>query len=59
MVETAFYSLEYYQQRERAERELADKATSTAIRRIHLEMAERYRQLSQQVETSSHSGVTA
>jgi hypothetical protein len=58
MTETAFYSIDYYQERERAERELANKATSTAIRKIHLEMAERYRELAQQFERPSSFRVT-
>lgn len=52
MNDTASYSANYYRGRERAERALADQATSTAIRQIHLEMAERYRELTEQVEQS-------
>ena len=50
MNDKAFYSANYYRNRERAERDLADQAASIAIRKIHLEMAERYRELAEQVE---------
>jgi hypothetical protein len=46
--EQSFYSVDYYRERERTERSLADRAASAAIRSIHLEMAERYRQLADQ-----------
>jgi hypothetical protein len=48
MEDTSFYTADYYLERERAERALAAKAVSTAIRDIHLEMAERYRDLAEQ-----------
>lgn len=34
--------LEYYQRRERQERERAARANDTTARRVHLELAERY-----------------
>lgn len=34
--------LEYYVARERQSRELADSATDPSIKKIHLDMAERY-----------------
>ena len=34
--------LEYYQRRERQEREHAARSDDTTARRVHLEMAERY-----------------
>ena len=43
-------SVEYYRRRELAERELADQAVSIAIRNIHLDMADRYRALAQELE---------
>ena len=48
MDDASFCSVDYYRGRERAERELADQTASVAIRNIHLEMADRYRELSQQ-----------
>ena len=50
MGDTSFYSVNYYRERERAERTLANQAASPAIRDIHLEMAERYRELAEQLE---------
>lgn len=46
----SFYSVDYYRERERTERSLAEQAASAAIRSIHLEMAERYRQLADQAD---------
>ena len=43
-------SVEYYRRRELAERELADQAVSIAIRNIHLDMADRYRALAQELD---------
>ena len=37
--------LEYYQRRERQERERAARADDTTARRVHLELAERYSSL--------------
>jgi hypothetical protein len=48
MSDQSCYSVDYYRERERTERVLADRAASAAIRSIHLEMAERYRQLADQ-----------
>ena len=39
--------LEYYQRRERQERERAARADDTTARRVHLELAERYSTLAQ------------
>ena len=50
MDDSSFYSQNYYREREQAERILAEKAASTAIRDIHLEMAERYRELAEMQE---------
>jgi len=47
MDDASIYSTDYYRGRERAERELADQAASIAIRNIHLNMANRYRELAQ------------
>lgn len=58
MNDTAFYSANYYRNRERAERDLADQAASIAIRNIHLQMAKRYRELAEQVEKPSPSQLT-
>ena len=48
MDDSSFCSVNYYRDRERAERTLADQAASPAIRDIHLEMANRYRELAEQ-----------
>ena len=40
-------SVKYYRDRERAERELADQAASIATRNIHLDLADRYREMAQ------------
>jgi len=53
MNDNSSYSADYYSGRERAEREMADQAKSTAIRKIHLEMAARYRELAKQAEQSN------
>lgn len=37
--------LEYYQRRERQERDLADRASDSAARRVHLTMAEHFETL--------------
>ena len=50
MDDSSFYSVNYYRHREQAERTLADQAASPAIRVIHLEMADRYRELAEQLE---------
>ena len=41
---------EYYRELEREQRELADKLACTATRATHLEFAERYRKLAEQLE---------
>jgi len=43
--------LEYYQRRERQERERAARADDTTARRVHLELAERYSTLMQSPAT--------
>ena len=43
-------SVEYYRRRERTEMELADQAASDAIRNIHLDLADRYRELAQEAQ---------
>lgn len=48
MDDKSFCSANYYRERERAARMLADQAASTAIRKIHLEMADHYRELAAQ-----------
>lgn len=53
MNDTLSYAADYYRKRERAEREMAGQANSIGIRQIHLEMAERYRELAEQAEPSS------
>lgn len=55
MDDQSFCSVNYYRERERAERSLADQAASPAIREIHLEMAERYRDLAQQPDITDSS----
>lgn len=41
---------EYYRRREQHQRNLADKAGSLAIRNIHLDMADRYREMAQETQ---------
>ena len=43
-------SAAYFRDREQAERTLADQAASPAIRDIHLDMADRYRALAEELE---------
>ena len=50
MDDKSFCSVNYYRKRELAERTLADQAASPAIQSIHLEMAERYRELAEELE---------
>lgn len=45
--------LEYYQRRERQERDRAARADDTTARRVHLELAERYSTLAQSPATLS------
>ena len=45
----------YFRDREHAERTLANKAASPIIRDIHLELAERYRQLADDMDMSNPS----
>ena len=58
MNDASLYSAIYYRGRERAERVLADQAASIAIRQIHLELADRYRKLANEVERPIHSRQT-
>ena len=55
MTQTSFCSASYFRNREQTERDLADRAASPAIRDIHLEMAERYREQAEQLETPTPS----
>jgi hypothetical protein len=55
MFNAAVNSATYYRNREQAERTLADQAVSEAIRQIHLEMAERYGELAEQLEIGAVS----
>jgi len=48
-------SVDYYRDRELFERDLADNAQSDPIRKIHLNMAERYRQMIEELETFERS----
>ena len=41
---------DYYRRREQDQRRLADQASSKSIRSLHLDMADRYRQLAQEAE---------
>ena len=45
-----FESNAYFRRRELQERDLAEKATSDAIRNIHLDLAKRYRELAEQAK---------
>ena len=47
MNDPAFCSENYFRHRERTERDRAEQATSAAIQKIQLEMAERYRVLAE------------
>ena len=55
MNDASFYSANYYRGREQAEMKLAGQAASIAIRKIHLELADRYRELAEQAQRSIHS----
>ena len=46
-------SADYYRELERDQRALAENAHSAATRDIHLEFAERYRQLAEQLEAKT------
>ena len=41
---------DYYRRREQDQRELADRASSQAIRNLHLDMADRYREMAQEAQ---------
>ncbi len=46
---------EYYRRRERQERERADRTRDSAVRRLHLEMAERYFSMAEEISPSPSS----
>ncbi|MDP5280899.1 hypothetical protein Q9Q95_18385 [Sphingomonas sp. DG1-23] len=48
--------LEYYQRRERQEREYAARTDDSIARRVHLELAERYSAMLQHPATSAGAG---
>jgi len=39
--------VEYYRRREQDQRQMADLASSQSIRKLHLDMADRYREMAQ------------
>ena len=41
---------DYYRRREHDQRQMADRAGSQTIRNLHLDMADRYRQLAQEAQ---------
>jgi hypothetical protein len=41
---------DYYRHREQDQRQLADQASSQSIRNLHLDMADRYRELAQEAQ---------
>ena len=41
---------DYYRRREQDQRQLADEARSLSVRNLHLDMADRYREMAQQAE---------
>ena len=41
---------DYYRRREQDQRQLADQASSQSIRNLHLDMADRYREMAQKAE---------
>lgn len=41
---------DYYRRREQDQRKLADQASSPSIRNIHLDMADRYREMAQEAQ---------
>ena len=45
MSDPSLSSEDYFRQREKAEREMAEQAASVEVQKIHLELAERYRVL--------------
>jgi hypothetical protein len=45
-------SIDYYREREQQEISLADTASSPAIKKIHLEMADCYRKMAQQLDSA-------
>ncbi len=45
--------LEYYQRRERQERDLADRAGDTVARRAHLTMAQHFEQMTRRADQQS------
>jgi hypothetical protein len=55
MPDTHLNSVDYYRDREQYERNLAANAASSSIRQIHLDMAEAYRRMVDQLELHSRS----
>ena len=55
MTDAFLNSVDYYRDRELFERGLADNAQSDPIRNIHLNMAERYRQMTEELEAFERS----
>ena len=41
---------EYYRRREQDQRKLADQASSQTIQNLHLDLADRYREMAQEAE---------
>ena len=41
---------DFYRRREQDQRQLADQASSQSIRNLHLDMADRYRELAQEAQ---------
>lgn len=41
---------DYYRRREQDQRHLADQASSQSIRNLHLDMADRYREMAQEAQ---------
>jgi hypothetical protein len=58
MVDDALDPSTYYRNREQAERGLAERSVSDTIRQIHLSMAERYRELAEELKSPSRSKAT-
>lgn len=46
---------DYYRRREKDQRQFADQASSRSIRKLHLDMAERYRKMAQDAQLR-HTG---
>jgi hypothetical protein len=46
---------DFYRRREQDQRQLADQASSQSIRNLHLDMADRYRELAQEAQLKQTS----